>query len=51
MKDKHGTRIEVIVENTRKEIGPYYDTITLATDSSRKPEIKIPVFGNIKAAE
>lgn len=36
---------ELIVENTKKEPGRYFDVITIWTDTSRK--ILIRVFGNI----
>ena len=37
------------VENTKKETGRYFDTITLKTDSKIQPEIDITVYGNIFA--
>lgn len=43
-------RYQVIIENTRKEAGVYFDTLYLKTDSRRKPEIVITVFGNIAKA-
>ena len=49
IEEKGMSRIEVTVENTRKEIGPYFDTLTLATDNSHRPEIKIQVLGSIKS--
>lgn len=45
-----GLRYKVTVENTRKEAGLYYDTLYLKTDSKKKPEIQITVFGNISKA-
>ncbi len=35
------------VENIKKEVGRYFDRITLKTDSKIKPKIEIRVFGNI----
>jgi len=35
------------VENLKKTIGRYYDTVFLETDSKLKPVIKIKVYGNI----
>ena len=37
----------VSVENLKKTIGRYYDTVVLKTDSKLKPVIKIKVYGNI----
>ena len=37
----------VSVENLKKTIGRYYDTVVLKTDSELKPVIKIKVYGNI----
>lgn len=39
----------VILTNTRKAVGRYYDILTLTTDSDIRPEIKISLYGNIKA--
>ncbi|MBF0377313.1 MAG: DUF1573 domain-containing protein [Desulfamplus sp.] len=38
---------DIIVKNTRKKVGRYFDKILLNTDSDIIPEIKINVFGNI----
>ena len=40
---------EIIVTNTRKTVGRYYEVITLKTDSPFQPELKIRVFGNLQA--
>ncbi len=42
------TKYELTIENTKKEAGPYFDTLYLKTDSTVQPEIKIQVFGNIR---
>jgi len=41
-------RFEVTIENTRDDIGPYFDTVYLTTDSEYVSEITINVFGNIQ---
>jgi hypothetical protein len=46
--DEKGVRYELAIENTKKDTGPYFDTMYLKTDSKYAPEIKIQVFGNIK---
>ena len=48
VKDPEGARYEIVVENTRQEPGPYFDTLFVQTDSTTKPEIKIPVYGSIR---
>jgi hypothetical protein len=35
------------VANLKKQKGRYFDTIKLKTDSNIRPEIRIPVYGNI----
>jgi len=42
------SRFEVTIENTRDEIGPYFDTVYLTTDSQYIAQITINVFGNIQ---
>ena len=37
----------LLIENKRKKVGRYYDTITLKTDSKVQPEINIRVSGDI----
>jgi hypothetical protein len=37
----------VSVENLKKTMGRYYDTVVLKTDSKLKPVIRIKVYGNI----
>ncbi len=46
---KKGEKLEYIlhVENLRKEIGRYRDTLVLKTDSKIRPEIQISVSGNV----
>jgi hypothetical protein len=39
----------LLVENTMKEPGVYRDTILIKTDSRQKPELRIPVYGRIRA--
>ena len=50
IKEGKGVRYELTVENTRRAAGVYFDTLYLKTDSERKPEIQITVFGNISKA-
>ena len=38
---------DLVVTNTRTTAGRYYEVITLATDSTVQPELKIRVFGNL----
>jgi hypothetical protein len=38
------------VENTRKHAGRYFDTVFLITDHPIRPEIQLPVIGNISKA-
>jgi hypothetical protein len=45
---KDGYRL--VVKNTMKEAGTYYDVITIETDSKAKPKLQIPVTGRILAA-
>ncbi|WP_041273309.1 hypothetical protein [Desulforapulum autotrophicum] len=40
---------QLVVTNTRKTVGRYYEVITLKTDSLFQPELKIRVFGNLTA--
>jgi hypothetical protein len=40
---------QLVVTNTRKTVGRYYEVITLKTDSPFQPELKIRVFGNLTA--
>lgn len=42
---------DLVVTNTRKTPGRYYEVITLATDSKIQPELKIRVFGNLYAGD
>lgn len=42
---------DLVVTNTRKTTGRYYEVITLETDSKAQPELKIRVFGNLNAGE
>jgi hypothetical protein len=45
---KGGYRL--VVTNTMKQPGTYYDVITIETDSKAKPKLQIPVTGRILAA-
>ena len=38
---------EIMVTNKQNRPGRYFDMITLVTDSTLQPEIRINVFGNI----
>lgn len=49
--DTRGKAWELVVTNTRKTAGRYYEVITLATDSQAQPELKIRVFGNLDAGD
>ncbi|WDN88807.1 hypothetical protein BuS5_01775 [Desulfosarcina sp. BuS5] len=40
---------KLLIKNLKKEKGRYHDYIYLETDSKIKPQIKISVYGNIKA--
>lgn len=42
-----GTEYLLIVENTKNGNGGYSDIVTLKTDSTIKPEIKIYIYGTI----
>lgn len=46
----NSVRYEVTVENTKTDPGIYFDTLFLKTDSERKPEIQVTVFGNVRKA-
>lgn len=39
---------KITIRNKARQAGRYYDVITLKTNSSLKPELKIRVFGNIR---
>jgi hypothetical protein len=39
----------VTVNNLKKEKGRYFDEVSIKTDSTKKKEIKIKVYGNILA--
>jgi hypothetical protein len=47
VKTSNAVAYELRIENLKKEVGRYSDVIHLKTDSPVKPEIKIPVYGNI----
>lgn len=47
VKTSKAVSYELRIENLKKEVGRYSDVIHLKTDSRIKPEIKIPVYGNI----
>ena len=36
------------VENLKKDIGRYFDTIILETDSKIRPELSVRVYGNLR---
>ena len=42
-----GSRYVLTIENLKKKSGRYYDVVTIKTDSSVQPEIKLSVYGNI----
>jgi hypothetical protein len=44
---KQGIEYIITVENLKKEIGKYYETILIETDNPLKPEIQIGVRGRI----
>ena len=39
---------ELTVENLKQDIGRYFDTIILETDSKIRPQLKIKVYGNLR---
>ena len=49
IKESGKTEYKLLIENLKKEEGRYYDYIYLKTDSKIRPEIKIGIYGNIKA--
>jgi hypothetical protein len=48
-KDGNVTRYKLTIENIRKDVGRFVDTLYLKTDNALQPEIQIPVFGNVTA--
>jgi len=42
-----GIEYQLTVENTRRQVGRYYDIISLKTDNELKLEIQVRVYGNI----
>lgn len=42
-----GIEYQLTVENIRRQVGRYYDIITLKTDNELKPELQVRVYGNI----
>jgi len=51
VKKSNGPAYELKVENLREKSGRYYDTIILKTDSKVRPELKVRVYGNLRARE
>ena len=51
VKKNNGQAYELTVENRREKSGRYYDTIILKTDSEVRPEIKVRVYGYLRARE
>ena len=51
VKNSKGQAYELKVENLREKTGRYYDTIILKTDSKVRPELKVRVYGNLRARE
>jgi len=51
VKKSNGPAYELKVENLREKTGRYYDTIILKTDSKVRPELKVRVYGNLRARE
>ena len=51
VKKSNGPAYELTVENLREKTGRYYDTIILKTDSKVRPELKVRVYGNLRARE
>lgn len=47
IKGEKNLEYKLIVENTLKIKGRYFDTVVLKTDSPIQPEIKVSVYGNI----
>ncbi len=44
-----GTRYKLVIESTRRQEGRFMDSILLKTDSSIRPELRVNVFGLIRA--
>jgi hypothetical protein len=51
VKKSNGPAYELTVENLLEKTGRYYDTIILKTDSKVRPELKVRVYGNLRARE
>ena len=49
VKKSSGRAYELKVENLRQKTGRYYDTISLKTDSKVRPELKVRVYGYLRA--
>lgn len=49
VKKSSGRAYELKVENLRQKTGRYYDTIILKTDSKVRPELKVRVYGYLRA--
>ncbi|MBF0227262.1 MAG: DUF1573 domain-containing protein [Desulfobacterales bacterium] len=47
-KNENKTVYTLTIENTKKEAGRYFDTITIETDNPIKKDVVISVFGNIR---
>ena len=44
-----GTQYKLLIESTRQQAGRFMDSILLKTDSSIRPELRVNVFGLIRA--
>lgn len=49
-KEGNISRYTLTVESIRKSGGTFVDTLLLKTDNAAKPEIEVPIFGNIAAS-
>ena len=47
-KSAKGIQYALTVENQRLQIGRYFDTITLETDSNIRPTLSVRVYGDIR---
>ncbi|MDX9786984.1 MAG: hypothetical protein RBT11_09420 [Desulfobacterales bacterium] len=48
VENQKNSTYQITVENTKKEVGSYLDTLYLVTDSKIRPEIEVPVYGLIQ---
>ncbi|MGD9370195.1 MAG: OS_HP3 family (seleno)protein, partial [Desulfobacterales bacterium] len=49
IKKSQTTAYELTVENRKQDVGRYYDSIVLETDSEIRPQLDIRVYGFLRA--